>query len=410
MRRWFEQRTGLDILVLSRCPPWPLDRGDRLIVYHLAEELARRGHTFDLLAFYDHPYDPADVPAYDRLFREVRLLPERARSPWQYLARRLRPRRRFPTQARECWSPPMWKAVAGQLRSATYDLVFFFGGVAVYEYYPLVRHIPNLITPYESYALYLEREARNARNLAQKLGAWARLNMARAYECWMFDPFGAVVVVSERDAATLRALNPSLPVTVIPNGVDVERFAPTIEGPKPPTLIFTGNFAYPPNVDAALVLAREVLPRVQQKVPGARLKLVGANPPPEVRALECAAITVTGRVPDMHPYLDQAAVYVCPLRLGAGIKNKVLEAMAMALPVVATPLSCDGIDAADGREVLLAEGPAALAEGVVRVLTDPDLSRRLAHNASALVRSGYTWRSVADRYEALFEQVILAHR
>ncbi len=400
------KRASLDILVISRCPAWPLSLGDRLILYYVARELSSRGHNLHLLAFFQQPRDLADVPFYSRFFRTTRLLPESKRSAWQYLLRRYQSWRRFPTQAWLCWSGEMWRAINDRVRAAHYDVVYLFGGVSVYEYYRLVRPIPNVMAAYESHSLFLERAARNARGLVERLVNRLLLSMARNYESWMYSGFDRVVVLSDQDADALRTLDPSMRLAVIPNGVDVDHFASTVDDHEVPMILFTGNFSYPPNADAAQVLAREVLPLVRQQVPNVRLMLVGADPPPSLLALQCEYITVTGRVPDMRCYFDQASVYVSPLRVGAGIKNKVLEAMAMSKAVVATPLSCDGIDVISGQNVVLADTPATLAEQVVRVLTDPELRRRVARGGHQLVQSRYTWRHVAERYEALFRQVI----
>jgi glycosyltransferase involved in cell wall biosynthesis len=228
---------------------------------------------------------------------------------------------------------------------------------------------------------------------------------ARAYERFMFAPYRRTVVVSEADRDELRALNPALNVTVIPNGVDLRQFTPdNREAREPYTLLFTGNYEYAPNVDAALRLGREVLPAVRAHLPAARLWLVGNAPPPELLALADEAITVTGRVPDVRPYLARAAVFVSALRFGAGIKNKVLEAMAMGCPVVATPLSVDGIAARDGHEAVIAplEG---IAPAVVRLLGDAPLRETLAVNGRALIEARYSWGRVAAMYETLYEEI-----
>ena len=131
---------------------------------------------------------------------------------------------------------------------------------------------------------------------------------------------------------------------------------------EPHTLLFVGNYEYAPNQDAARILVERVLPRVRQALPDARLQLVGANPPGWLQALAADHIEVSGRVPDVAPYLARATVFVCPLRMGAGLKNKVLEALAMGIPVVATPLSVDGIAVRDGESALIAEVDDIAAE------------------------------------------------
>jgi len=402
----------LRILLISRCPPYPLHLGDRLIPYHLVRELARRGHRVDLLAFYQQPEDMADVPYYGRFFDSVTLIREPARSPLSLLARALLPGRRFPARRERSWSPEMWDAIAGRLLDGprTVDVVHLFGGVQVYEYRALARDYPNLIAPYESYSLLLERTQAQARRPLDRALTGLQLAMARNFESWMFNGYQRTVVVSDRDAQTLRALAPGLAVAVIPNGVDLNRFVPTDHEPDTPTLIFTGNYDYAPNLDAALCLIREVFPAVKQAVPEAELLIVGNNPPDSLRRLAGGGVQVIGRVPDLRPYLDDAQVYVSPLRIGAGIKNKILEAMAMQTAVVATPISCEGISVRDGQEAIIASEPAAISRAAIRLLQDPALRRQIAGNGRRLVEAHYSWERTADAYEMLYAQVIREYR
>lgn len=400
----------LRILLISRCPPYPLHLGDRLIPYHLVRELSRRGHRVDLLAFYQYPDDTADVPHYRQCFESVTLIREPARSPLSLVTRALRPDRRFPTRREQSWSAEMWNAIADRLANQPpVDVVHLFGGVQVYEFRALARAYPNLITPYESYSLFLERALAQASHPLARARIGLQLLVARHYESWMFGGYQRTVVVSEQDARTLRRLTPELPVAVIPNGVDLERFVPTDHEADAPTLIFTGNYDYAPNVDAALLLIREIFPAVRQAVPEAELLIVGHNPPAELRRLAGGGVQVTGRVPDLRPYLDDAHVYVSPLRVGAGIKNKILEAMAMQTAVVATPISCDGIDVRDGQDVILAREPAEISQAAIRLLQDAELRRRIARQGRRLVETRYTWGYVAGAYEELYRQVIREH-
>ena len=400
------------ILFISRCPPWPLYLGDRLILYHLGRELSLRHHELDLLAFADRPQDWHEQDHYDMDFRHVELFPEPARSQLSYLQRMLLSGARWPRTAEQSWSPEMWRAIQTRLAAEKYDVVHVFGGIQVYEFRHALGNIPAIITPYESYSLYLRRQLEslnhpnNPRNFSlspQSLVLRPSFLLARRFESFMFTPYARTIVVSARDKAELRAINPALKVDVIPNGVDTYEFRPRPTR-RIPALLFVGNYEYPPNVDAALRLAREIFPAVQAHIPGLHLWLVGNAPTSEMLALASESIRVTGRVPDVRPYLARAGAFVSPLRLGAGIKNKVLEALAMGCPVIATPLSVDGIDVTDGLDALVAEGDA-LVEGIVRVLQDGDLQNRLSTNGRKLIESRYSWDHVAKRYEALYEQV-----
>lgn len=401
--------TALRVLLISRCPPYPLHLGDRLIPYHIVRELAADGVQFDLLAYYQSDDDPDDLPFYAHLFREVTLIQEPPRSPASLLQRALQPGRHFPRTREESWSPAMWDAIQAALDTHDYDVIHLFGGVHVYEFRALVEQHPNLIVPYESFSLLLDRTLARATSLLERVRIGAQRVMARRFEAHMFRGYDRTVVVSDKDAAMLGSLAPGLPVDVIPNGVDLESLQPAGAKADHPTLVFTGNYEYGPNLDAANVLIREIFPAVRAALPEAELLIVGNNPPPELQALAGPGITVTGRVPELTPYLDAAHVYVCPLRIGAGIKNKVLAAMAMRTPVVGTSLSFDGIAVSDGKDVLVADTPAAIADATIRVLQDAALQDQLATNARHCIEEHYTWRAVADAYAALYQTVIEAH-
>jgi polysaccharide biosynthesis protein PslH len=400
----------MDLLLISRCPPFPIYLGDRLIPYHLARELARRRYQIDLLAFYQNPKDIAEVPRYEQYFRSVKLIREPHRSAQEYWRRSRNASARFPQRAGDSWSPEMWKSIQKVLGAHAYDVVHVFGGVQVYEYLQLVKQLPNVIVPYESYSLWLERAIEEEKGWMAKRFIQFQHRMAQKYESWMFESYDRTVVLTDRDARALKALNPNTPTMIIPNGVDIEYFTPTGYEPDEPALLFTGNYDYAPNLDAALRLARDIFPRIQKAVPKSRLYLVGGNPTPELLACASESVEVTGRVPDLRPYFEQSLIFISPLRLGAGIKNKVLEAMAMQKPVVATPLSCDGIPVTHAQHALLGLSDDDLIKHVFMLLKDPKLRHHLAQNGRKLVEQHFTWQRVADLYEDLYTQVIKERR
>ncbi len=400
----------MDVLLISRCPPFPIHFGDRLIPYYLARELSARRHLIDLVAFYQQPEDIADIPRYEKFFRSVQLIPEPRRTNRNYMRRVRKKDERFPTAAEESWSPEMWETARRMLQDHAYDVVHLFGGVQVYEYLPLVRALPNVIVPYESYSLWLERAVDEAPHIIDRWSRRLQLRMARNFESWMFEDYDRAVLLTERDARALRDLNPQTPTVVIPNGVDVDYFTSTGYEPDDPAFLFVGNYDYPPNVDAALHLAEDIFPRIKQQVPRAHLFLIGSSPPPKLLACASDSIEITGRVPDIRPYFESSLIFISPLRLGAGIKNKVLEAMAMEMPVVATPLSCDGIPVTHGRDVLLGETDDELIGHMIRLLRDNNLRQTLRRNGRRLIEEHFTWQRVADQYESLYQQIIREHQ
>jgi len=242
---------------------------------------------------------------------------------------------------------------------------------------------------------------------AYSLVQWQRLRRYEAQVCRRAD---RVLAVSEADAAALRKLVPGLGVTVIPNGIDTRAYRPDRKfrnsqfAIRNSTLVFTGTMDFRPNVDAVLWFARKVLPRVQASVPEARFLVVGQRPHRRLDVLRGdPAVTLTGWVEDVRPYIAQAAVYVAPLRMGGGTRLKLLEAMAMGKAMVATRLGAEGYPVAGGRELLLADTPADFAAAVVALLRAPERRAELGRVARAFVEQRYDWRVIVPRVEAVYE-------
>ncbi len=239
---------------------------------------------------------------------------------------------------------------------------------------------------------------------AYSLAQWRKLTGYERRVCRMAD---RVVAVSDVDAEALRRLAPGLEVTVIPNGVDLAFNRPGAVSPAGGmglnALVFTGKMDYRPNVDAVVWFADTVLPAILAHIPDAHFYIVGQQPHERVKALaERPAITVTGRVPDVRPYITGAGVYVVPLRIGGGTRLKVLEAMALGRALVSTHLGCDGFDFEDGRQVCFADDPAVFAESVVGLLRDRSQAADLGRRARAYVEAHFSWDAIVPRLEALY--------
>ncbi len=219
----------------------------------------------------------------------------------------------------------------------------------------------------------------------------------------------ASVFVAEPEAALFRRLAPEAAekTVAIANGIDADYFSPDRDYPQiftpsdGPVMVFTGTMDYWPNVDAAIWFADEILPLIRQHHPTACFYVVGANPSPEVMALkERDGVVVTGRVEDVRPYIAHADVAVAPVRIARGIQNKVLEAMAMARPVVTTPRALEGIDAAAGREVLLGSDEESFAAAILSVLNGSAPSS-LGASARAMVLRAHDWEALLAAFDPL---------
>ena len=220
----------------------------------------------------------------------------------------------------------------------------------------------------------------------------------RRFEHDVFRWVDGVAAVSAGDRRTIVAVNPDLPVDVIDNGVDLDAFR-SDEGPDgEASLVFVGALDWRANQDAVAHMVRDVMPRIRKRLPQTELTIVGRHPPAWISALDGHdGVVVAGMVPDVRPYVAEAAVYVVPLRVGGGSRLKILEALAMKRAVVSTSVGAEGLDVVDGEHLILADDPDAFAQAVVDLAGDPERRRRLGAAGRDLVERSYGWDSLAER-------------
>jgi glycosyltransferase involved in cell wall biosynthesis len=216
----------------------------------------------------------------------------------------------------------------------------------------------------------------------------------------------ALVVFTERDRRVLTRSVSSVPIVCIPIATCISARAFNPLGSSPPSLLLVGNFIHPPNVDAALRLGQRIFPAVRKKFPDASLYLVGDQPPPEIRRLSGSGIFVTGLVPEIMPFLDQAAVVVAPLRLGGGMRVKVLEALAAGKALVASPLAVEGLDIENGMQAAIVDADEDFQHAICRLLAHSDERSLMAHRARQWALDHLVWEKSLAAYETLYRDLI----
>ena len=245
------------------------------------------------------------------------------------------------------------------------------------------------------------QQASAEQGLARRVHNAANWPKVRREELGAMRTFDGVTFCSEVDQARAKELVPGLVSAVVPNAVDIDDFKPPYGDSQSDgrTVMFFGAINYFPNVEGLRYLVSEVWPILAKTHPEARLKIVGQHPTPEVLAYAGPRIEVTGRVDDVRTHLSSAAVTIVPLRIGGGTRFKILEAMAMARPVVSTSLGAEGILAVPGKDILIADDPAGLAAALGRVLDEPALGAELGKRGRALVEERYSWAAAARTME-----------
>ena len=234
------------------------------------------------------------------------------------------------------------------------------------------------------------REARVLLDLERRLAASMSANM----------------VCTPVEAAIFQARIENGTCLVLRNGIDLEYFSPAGVESVCGEIVFTGVMNYFPNVEGCRWFVREVLPQISAAVPEAHFTIVGASPSRAVTKLaRDPRVTVTGQVPDTRPYLRRASIVVAPLRIGRGIQNKVLEGMAMGVPVVATSVAAQGVGGTPGRDYVTADDATSMSQSIVRLLADDQQRRALGSRGRAFVERNYSWQEALDPLESLVEQL-----
>jgi polysaccharide biosynthesis protein PslH len=262
--------------------------------------------------------------------------------------------------------------------------------------------LPRVLELMDSMRLRMERHVAVERAPKRWLFR-EELRRIAGYELETARRFDRVLVVSEQDREQIPLPN----VTVVPNGVDATAFAPRLQLRRPEVVVFSGNMSYEPNVRAVTWFAERVLPLVRRAVPGAVFEIVGSRPSREVRELErLAGVRVSGYVESMPDALNGASVAVAPMRSGSGIQNKVLEAMACALPIVTTSIGRGSIAARPGVELAVADGEEAFADAVAGLLSHPAEARAVGEAARAFVLEHHTWEAGADQINEIYSEIV----
>ncbi|MCC6191304.1 MAG: glycosyltransferase, partial [Anaerolineales bacterium] len=372
----------MNILYVSPYPPILI----RARTHNIIRHLRRKGHALTLATVWQGHQEAqaleelraSGMPVIAAPLRRVQV----ARNVLGAVASGL------PIQARYCWQPALVHATLQALRAAPgFDVVHS-------EHMRGAEHALSLraaaaklsrrpVFVWDSVdciTMLFEQAARQSRNWISRLITRWELPSTRRYEKRVARQFDRVLVVSERDQAALERVAGyqagESPIRVVPNGVDTEYFTPNFGPRQPATIIFTGKMSYHANATAAAYLVEQIMPLVWAQWPEAQVIIAGSSPTRAVVALgqsQAPRVQVTGYVPDLRPYLQSATVAVAPITYGAGMQNKVVEAMACGTPVIASPRAVSALNAQVGEEVLVAEAPAEFAQALLRLLKDEAL-------------------------------------
>ncbi|SFG27653.1 sugar transferase, PEP-CTERM/EpsH1 system associated [Novosphingobium sp. CF614] len=393
-----------EILFLSHRIPFPPDRGDKIRSHHVLKALARLAPVH-VATFTDDQQDHRFEADLARLAASYRLVHRRKPLPVAGIEALATGQ---PVSLAAFRDGRLERYVRDVLSRRAVEVIYVFSGQMV-QYVPAGfrgKVVADLVdvdsAKFEAYAA----KSRGVRAWMERRES----GLLRAEEARIARACDVTLLVSQAEADLLRSRLPdrdgaAMRVRAMGNGMDSDHFDPSHVEPEPrmlamsaPRLIFTGQMDYPPNIEAALRAIDRIMPGVRAACPQASLHIVGRNPPAALKARGGRdGIEVWGRVEDIRPWLSAADIALVPLEIARGVQNKVLEAMAMRLPVVLSPEAATGIDARDGRDFLVAGDDARLAEAVVAAANDPARARAMGAAAREWIVSSASWDAALAR-------------
>jgi len=300
-------------------------------------------------------------------------------------------------------SPALQRTIDRLLAEQSFDLIFVHCS-SVAHYVQHVRHIPKILD-FGDMDSHKWLEYANYKPFPLSLGYWWEGKRVLAEEKRLARRFDLCTATTRAEWETLDGYRVTDSTDWFPNGVDSNFFAPAGEPHDPDTIVFIGRMDYYPNQQCMFDFCAEVLPLLRAQRPSLQLQIVGADPSPAVRRLgQLPGVTVTGSVPDVRPYATRAALTVAPLRIARGTQNKILEAMAMGVPVITTRVAAGGVDAVPGEHLLTADTPEQTCAAILSVLNDPAERARLARAGRERVLSHHAWPSSMKRLDGIIQR------
>lgn len=402
----------MKILVLASDYPATANMAGSPRLFSLCRVLAER-HRLTLFTFNETAGREAEFradPTSAGVFEEVVIQArgEERQSWWRIQQHRLRQEPYFVTRYRQ---PHFHETASRRLRevyqAGGFEALYVDGLQNAQYVADSGLQVPAVMDLHDCVTMLYARKVPLTKNFVPRLKARAATASIRRWETGLRRHFGAILINSPVDEGYLRSLNPAANVMTIGNGVDSDFFRSRGGTADARRMVFTGVMSYAPNEDAVLHFCQSIFPLIRARYEDARFDIVGKRPSAQVQDLgTIPGVHVAGEVPDVRPYLESAGIFVCPLRWGAGIKNKLLAALAMGKACVATPQSIEGLTLREDVDLLLASEPQEFADKVMQLMADPARAARLAAAGRDYVVAQYSWDASGRQLERVLETLV----
>lgn len=393
----------MKILYICHRFPFPPKRGGKIRPFNMIRHFSTQGHKVTVCSLSRSPaeakegegirnhcehFEMASVSNAIQVIRMVARLPVVTPSSMGFF-----------------YSPDLQRRIDNLLSTEQFDLIFVHCS-SVAQYVENVRGIPKILD-FGDMDSQKWLEYANYKPFPLSLGYRLEGKKMEAAEKRLAKKFDMCTATTRAEWETLNSYRTALKTDWFPNGVDAEYFKPDGEGYDTDTLSFIGRMDYYPNQECMFDFCRNTLPLIQARRPQAKLLIVGADPSPAVKKLEeLPGVTVTGSVPDVRPFILRSAAMVAPLNIARGTQNKILEAMAMGVPVVTSPAGAGGVDAENETHFLIGDNPNTYADACLRIMNRPDERTRLSTSGRERMLTHHDWQASMRRLETIVEHVL----
>jgi glycosyltransferase involved in cell wall biosynthesis len=374
--------------------PWPLEKGDKLRAWYQLRELSRH---FDvtLISINEGELHPEARKNIEPHCKEFHVFSMTRREMMQNMLKAIFTK--MPMQVAWFYSERVQAEVDRVIDEIQPDRIYC-QLIRTTEYVRKRTDVIKIVDFMDVFSKGLERRLDKV-NIFKQPAYYFEMKRVARYEGQIFSEFNRHTIISTQDRDLMPVRRPA-EIVVIPNGVDLKFFHP-LHRHKEYDLLFNGNMNYPPNVEGAVFLVKEILPILLKKYPALKVLISGANPSAEVRALESANVQVTGWVDDIRESFARSRILVAPMKTSIGLQNKLLEGMAMKIPCVTTPLSNNALRARPGKQIMLAETPQEFADAISTLISQPELAVSIIDDAWKFARDYYSWEPLCDRLAIL---------
>jgi len=386
----------MKLFILLPRVPYPTEKGDKLRAFNQIKQLSKH-HEIILCALNDSVLHEKAIPVLSKYCKSVHIIPISKFSIIFSLIKTIFTDK--PLQVGYFYNKSTAKKIKKLIDFYKPDHIYC-QLIRVAEYVREIA-IPKTLDYQDVFSKGVERRLESS---ASYIKPFLRLEHKRLlkYEHDIFSAFDNKIIISVPDRDQIPHPDREN-IVVVPNGVDTDFFKP-IESEKEFDLVFTGNMGYPPNINAAEFLVLKILPIVLKRKPGISLLIAGANPHLRVSVLKSSNVDITGWVSDMRECYAAARIFIAPMQIGTGLQNKLLEAMAMQVPCITSPLANQALQAKENEEILIASTPEEYADLILMLLTNPDKSREIAMEGYNYVLRNFSWEKETAKIEEMISK------